>query len=138
MPDDALVGLSAEDMITNWSAYISSYSGKLWPRSTIEHWVNATVDRFLDMRPKRMLELGSGNGMLAFRAALRPEVEEVWMADLSGEACRYLEAVASHPHFAHIKHKVRVRSTLTRTLTLTLTLTLPLPLPLPLTLTLTR
>ena len=95
--DQTLAHLSAEDMITNWSAYISSYSGKLWPRSTIEHWVNATVDRFLDMRPKRMLELGSGNGMLAFRAALRPEVEEVWMADLSGEACRYVEKVHS-PH----------------------------------------
>uniref|UniRef100_A0A7S2HXV1 Carrier domain-containing protein n=1 Tax=Haptolina brevifila TaxID=156173 RepID=A0A7S2HXV1_9EUKA len=106
--DDVLAGLSAEDMITNWSAYISSYSGKLWPRSTIEHWVNATVDRFLDMRPKRMLELGSGNGMLAFRAALRPEVEEVWMADLSGEACRYVEKVAEHPHFVHIKNKCKV------------------------------
>ena len=106
--DDALAGLSAEDMITNWSAYISSYSGKLWPRSTIEHWVNATVDRFLDMRPKRMLELGSGNGMLAFRAALRPEVEEVWMADLSGEACRYVEKVRAHPNFAHIQSKCKV------------------------------
>ena len=106
--DDTLANLSAEDMITNWSAYISSYSGKLWPRSTIEHWVNAAVDRFLDMKPKRMLEIGSGNGMLAFRAALRPEVEEVWMADLSGEACRYVEKVCAHPCFAHIKHKCKV------------------------------
>ena len=47
-------------------------------------------------------------GMLAFRMALQPEVEEVWMADLSGEACRYLEQVCNHPHFAHIKHKMKV------------------------------
>ena len=70
--------------------------------------VHATADRFLDMRPKRMLELGSGNGMLAFRAALRPEVEEVWMADLSGEACRYVEKVCAHPNFAHIQSKCKV------------------------------
>ena len=106
--DDELAGLTAEDMITNWSAYISSYTDKLWPRSTIEHWVNATVDRFLDMKPKRILELGSGNGMLAYRAALRPEVEEVWMADLSSEASRYVERLRVHPHFAHIAHKCKV------------------------------
>lgn len=49
--DDALKHLSAEDMITNWSAYISSYSNKLWPRSTIEHWVRATDGRSLPYDP---------------------------------------------------------------------------------------
>ena len=104
---DACSYASAEDLITNWSAYISSYSGKLWPRDVIHHWVNATVDRFLDGGAKRILEHGCGNGMLLFRAALHPNVEEVWGADLSGEAVAYLDEVAASPHFQHIKHKVK-------------------------------
>merc|ERR1719506_1019679 len=104
---DACSYTSAEDLITNWSAYISSYSAKLWPRDVIHLWVNATVDRFLDHAPKRVLEHGCGNGMLLYRAALHPGVEEVWGADLSGEATAYLEEVRNSPHFAHIKDKVK-------------------------------
>ena len=98
---------TAEDLITNWSAYISSYAGKLWPRQIIDHWVNATVDRFLDHGPKRILEHGCGNGMLLFRAALHPSVEEVWGADLSGEAVKFLEEVRLNKHFQHIADKVK-------------------------------
>ena len=73
--EQELAGKSAEDLITNWSAYISSYSGKLWPRSTIEHWVNATVDRVLDRKPRRILEHGCGNGMLfRLRVTVRARV----------------------------------------------------------------
>jgi predicted acyl esterase/SAM-dependent methyltransferase len=98
---------TAEDLITNWSAYISSYAGKLWPRQIIDHWVNATVDRFLDHGPKRILEHGCGNGMLLFRAALHPSVEEVWGADLSGEAVKFLEEVRLNAHFKHIANKLK-------------------------------
>ena len=99
-----------EDLITNWSAYISSYTGKLWPREVIEHWVNASVDRILDgCKPgARILEHGCGNGMLLFRCALHKDVQEVWGADLSGEACNFLTSVANNPHFAHIKDKIKV------------------------------
>merc|ERR1719387_561898 len=45
--------------------------------------------------------------MLLYRAALHPGVEEVWGADLSGEAVAYLEEVRNSPHFAHIKDKVK-------------------------------
>jgi len=103
---DAQHGQSPEDLITNWSAYISSYSGKLWPRQVVEHWLHATCDRYQDRRPRRILEHGCGNGMLLFRTALHPDVEEVWGCDLSGEAVAYLEEVQSAPCFAHIKDKV--------------------------------
>ena len=52
----------------------------------IHLWVNATVDRFLDHAPKRILEHGCGNGMLLYRAALHPGVEEVTE---SARACGY-------------------------------------------------
>eukprot|EP00928_Gymnodinium_smaydae_P061935 TRINITY_DN4589_c0_g1_i1.p1 TRINITY_DN4589_c0_g1~~TRINITY_DN4589_c0_g1_i1.p1 ORF type:complete len:1199 (-),score=217.60 TRINITY_DN4589_c0_g1_i1:315-3911(-) len=44
--------------------------------------------------------------MLLYRAALQPNVEEVWGCDLSGEAVAYLEQVKRAPQFQHIASKI--------------------------------
>ncbi|MEM9566772.1 MAG: amino acid adenylation domain-containing protein [Cyanobacteria bacterium P01_E01_bin.34] len=73
--------------ITGWN---SSYTGLPLPAAAMREWVDNTVERILALKPKRVLELGCGTGLLLFPVA--PKCEQYWGTDFSAVA---LEAIRS-------------------------------------------
>lgn len=76
----------ADFHIGGWN---DSYTGKALPDEHIREWVEHTVERIRSLRPRRLLEIGCGSGMLLLRIA--PHCEHYVATDVSGEAIRYLE-----------------------------------------------
>jgi amino acid adenylation domain-containing protein len=56
--------------IEGWN---SSYTGQPIPAQEMREWVESTVDRILALRPRRVVEVGCGTGLLLFRLAPRTE-----------------------------------------------------------------
>ncbi|MEU5157804.1 amino acid adenylation domain-containing protein, partial [Glycomyces sp. NPDC021274] len=63
---------------TGWD---SSYSGEPIALSQMRAWRDAAVERVLELRPRRVLEIGVGSGLLL--APLAPRCEEYWGTDFS-------------------------------------------------------
>ncbi|WP_395823741.1 amino acid adenylation domain-containing protein [Archangium minus] len=67
--------------ISGWS---SSYTGQPIPAEEMREWVETTAADILALKPKRVLELGFGSGMVLFRVA--PSCERYVAADISAAA----------------------------------------------------
>jgi amino acid adenylation domain-containing protein len=67
--------------ITGWN---SAYTGLPIPAEEMSEWVDGTVGRILAERPRRVLEIGCGTGLLLFRIA--PHVERYRATDFSAVA----------------------------------------------------
>ncbi|MET0398945.1 MAG: amino acid adenylation domain-containing protein [Longimicrobiaceae bacterium] len=78
--------------VAGWN---SSYTGEPIPEAEMREWVEHAAGRVRDLRPRRVLEIGCGTGLLLFRVA--PECEEYWGADFSPEAIRYLRRQLGRP-----------------------------------------
>ncbi|TDC00845.1 AMP-binding protein, partial [Actinomadura bangladeshensis] len=63
---------------TGWD---SSYDGAPIPLDAMREWRETTVDRIRALRPRRVLEIGVGTGLLLTRLA--PESKEYWGTDFS-------------------------------------------------------
>ncbi|MGW3965809.1 amino acid adenylation domain-containing protein [Amycolatopsis sp. NPDC005003] len=70
-----------EENFTGWN---SSYDGSEIPLDEMREWHAATIDRIRSLRPKRVLEIGVGSGLILSRIA--PDAEEYWGVDLSEKA----------------------------------------------------
>jgi acyl-CoA synthetase (AMP-forming)/AMP-acid ligase II len=57
--------------IASWD---SSYSGEPYSPDAVREWVQTSVDRILDLEPRRVFEIGCGTGLLLFRIAPKCEV----------------------------------------------------------------
>jgi acyl-CoA synthetase (AMP-forming)/AMP-acid ligase II/acyl carrier protein len=57
----------------NTFGWISSYTGLPIPIEEMKEWVNETVEKISALKPKRLLEIGCGSGLLLFRLANRCE-----------------------------------------------------------------
>nr|UKU09925.1 Luz2 [Actinomadura luzonensis] len=78
---------------TGWN---SSYTGRPIPLEEMRAWRDAAVARVLAHRPRRVLELGVGSGLLL--APLAPHVEEYWGTDFSAPVIDRLRGqVAGQP-----------------------------------------
>lgn len=85
------------DPTLNYSGYGNSYTpGAVHEIPTILEWVETTCGRIFDLFqaeqtvPKRVLEMGCGNGMILFRCAQHPGTELYHGADISTEATQYI------------------------------------------------
>ncbi|HEX8191019.1 MAG TPA: amino acid adenylation domain-containing protein [Pyrinomonadaceae bacterium] len=67
--------------ITGWN---SSYTGEPIAPQEMREWVDATVGRIRSLRPRRVLEIGCGTGLLLFRLA--PDCERYTATDFSSAA----------------------------------------------------
>ncbi|MBL1087737.1 amino acid adenylation domain-containing protein, partial [Streptomyces actinomycinicus] len=65
----------------NFASWNSSYDGEPIPLPEMREWRDTTVDRIRSLRPRRVLEIGVGTGLLL--AGLAPECEEYWGTDFS-------------------------------------------------------
>ncbi|GAA0368764.1 amino acid adenylation domain-containing protein [Streptomyces blastmyceticus] len=75
----------------DFSGWNSSYDGEPIPAAQMREWRDATVARIRELRPRRVLEIGVGTGLLMSRLA--PHCDAYWGTDLSGqviEALRHL------------------------------------------------
>ena len=59
----------AVDPTFNINGWKDSYTGLPTPPEEMHEWLNHTIDRILALKPKRILEIGCGTGMLLFRLA---------------------------------------------------------------------
>jgi amino acid adenylation domain-containing protein len=68
----------------------SSYTGDPLAAGEMREWVDRTVERILALRPRRVLELGVGTGLLLFRVA--PSTDTYVGTDVSTRALGTLQA----------------------------------------------
>ncbi|MGW4213758.1 amino acid adenylation domain-containing protein [Lentzea sp. NPDC004789] len=72
---------SADAAILGWT---DSFSGKAIPAPQMREWVDTTIDRILRLRPRRVLEIGAGTGLLMKPLLERTNIERYVATDFSG------------------------------------------------------
>jgi amino acid adenylation domain-containing protein/thioester reductase-like protein len=77
-----------QDPTFNINGWTCSYTGELTPEDELHEWVDHTVDRILDLKPRKLLEIGCGTGLLLFRVA--PHCDRYLGTDISTEAIKYI------------------------------------------------
>ncbi|WJY37091.1 amino acid adenylation domain-containing protein [Streptomyces sp. P9-2B-2] len=90
----------------DFSGWNSSYTGKPIPLAEMREWRDAAVERILCWSPRRVLELGTGSGLLLAHVA--PHVEEYWGTDFSAAAVDRLRGQVSTMGWAdrvHLRHQ---------------------------------
>ncbi len=75
----------------DFSGWNSSYDGQPIPTAHMREWREQTVARILSLRPRRVLEIGVGTGLLLSRLA--PHCETYWATDFSDRA---IDTLAGH------------------------------------------
>ncbi|MFJ6208622.1 amino acid adenylation domain-containing protein [Lysinibacillus sp. NPDC092081] len=76
----------ADFNITSWN---SSYTGLPLLEEEMREWVNFTVKRILSLKPKKVMEIGCGTGLLLSRIA--PHCETYLGTDFSKTALDYID-----------------------------------------------
>ncbi|HEY6351461.1 MAG TPA: non-ribosomal peptide synthase/polyketide synthase [Candidatus Angelobacter sp.] len=90
---------AGEFNITGWN---SSYTGDPIPAEEMRIWVDETVGRIRKLRPRRVLEIGCGTGLLLTRLATG--CESYLGLDFSAEVLAQLGSyLATRPELAHIE-----------------------------------
>ncbi|MEU7143615.1 non-ribosomal peptide synthase/polyketide synthase [Nocardia sp. NPDC046473] len=65
----------------DFGGWNSSYTGAPIPLEQMREWRSATVDRIRGLKPRRVLEIGVGSGLLM--SQLVPDCDEYWASDFS-------------------------------------------------------
>ncbi|GLW66568.1 hypothetical protein Arub01_48120 [Actinomadura rubrobrunea] len=78
------VGTGDGGLAESFAGWNSTYDGTPIPLEEMREWRNATVDRVLALRPRRVLEIGVGSGLIL--SGVAPHCEAYWGTDLSEEA----------------------------------------------------
>lgn len=84
-----------QDPAFNISGWNSSYTGEPIPAEEMREWVDDAVQRVLSQRPRRVLEIGCGTGLLLFRIA--PHCERYVGTDFSPAALNYIREQLQKP-----------------------------------------
>ncbi|MEW1551688.1 amino acid adenylation domain-containing protein [Streptomyces tsukubensis] len=82
----------------NFFGWNSSYDGLPIEPDEMWHWRDAAVGQILRGRPRRVLELGVGSGLLM--AHVLPQVEQYWATDLSSAVVTRLGREAEQAGFS--------------------------------------
>ncbi|MGW3819375.1 non-ribosomal peptide synthase/polyketide synthase [Streptomyces sp. NPDC005046] len=72
----------------DYAGWDSSYDGEPIPFAEMSEWRERTVARIRELRPRRVLEIGVGSGLLLSRLA--PEAEAYWATDFAAPVIRKL------------------------------------------------
>lgn len=97
--DESFAAGDPDDMLQGW---VSSLTGKPLPRADMDEWVEATVARIRSLRPRNVVEIGAGTGLLVERLA--PDAESYLAIDAS-QACRdrLARLIRARPDLAHVE-----------------------------------
>ncbi len=85
----------AADATFNITGWNSSYTLQPIPASEMHTWVDSTVNRILQLEPKRVWEIGCGTGLLLFRIA--GQSEHYHGTDISQNALQLLRGHIANP-----------------------------------------
>jgi amino acid adenylation domain-containing protein len=88
---DAEVAASGFGM--DFRGWNSSYTDDPIPLEEMEEWRSATVDRIMALRPRRVLEIGVGSGLVLAQVA--PDCVEYWGTDFSAPTIQTLQAAVA-------------------------------------------
>ncbi|MEV6395234.1 amino acid adenylation domain-containing protein [Streptomyces sp. NPDC051907] len=89
----------------DFAGWDSSYDGAPIPVDHMREWREATVARIRELRPRRVLEIGVGSGLLL--SQLAPDAEAYWATDFAAPVIRKLgEELKADPELAR---KVELR-----------------------------
>jgi amino acid adenylation domain-containing protein/non-ribosomal peptide synthase protein (TIGR01720 family) len=80
----------------NFIGWNSSYTGQPIALAEMRDWLNHTVERIMSLRPRRVLEIGCGSGLVLFRIA--PQCLEYWATDFSSMAINHLRKQLDQMH----------------------------------------
>ncbi|MGW4521908.1 amino acid adenylation domain-containing protein [Amycolatopsis sp. NPDC004378] len=86
----------------NFAGWNSSYDGSDLPLDEMREWHAATIDRIRALRPRRVLEIGVGSGLILSRIA--PDAETYWGVDLSESAVANVRREVAATPFADRVH----------------------------------
>ena len=90
----------ASDKFQNFTGWQSSYTGKPILKNEMKSWVNETVSRIQQLRPKKIYEIGAGAGLIMF--PLLDDCEHYCATDLSSESINYLKQYTP-PQYRHVE-----------------------------------
>ncbi|MFT6372935.1 MAG: natural product biosynthesis luciferase-like monooxygenase protein [Gammaproteobacteria bacterium] len=82
-------GVEMNDPTFNTSGWLNSFTGHQHEQSHMKEWRDATVERILALKPKRVLEIGCGTGMILYQVA--PQCEAYMGVDFSQSALAMIE-----------------------------------------------
>ncbi|GAB2784831.1 non-ribosomal peptide synthetase [Amycolatopsis magusensis] len=82
---ELLYSVADDEGFSGWN---STYDGEALPLEDMRSWRTATVDRIRELRPRRVLEIGVGSGLILSEVA--PSCEAYWGLDLSEEVIEVL------------------------------------------------
>ncbi len=68
--------------------WTDSYTGQPFPKEHVREWIEHTVKQIEELRPRRVLEVGCGSGMLLFRLA--PQCEFYLGTDISDSGIEHI------------------------------------------------
>ena len=92
---------ATQDGNPQFAGWNSSYTGQPIPHEEMQMWVDETVARLKALRPRRVLEIGCGSGLLLTRVA--PECESYIGLDFSAAALAQLRRVMEgRPDLQHV------------------------------------
>jgi len=77
------------DPTFNISGWLDSYTGEQHAHDHMREWVDATVQRALDLKPKRVLEIGCGTGLILYGVA--PHCDSYVGVDFSDSALALID-----------------------------------------------
>ncbi|WP_420891933.1 amino acid adenylation domain-containing protein [Mycolicibacterium nivoides] len=98
--------LEAVEFGSDFRGWNSSYTGDPIPLDQMREWRSGAVNRILALRPRRVLELGVGSGLVLSQVA--PECVEYWGTDFSAPTIRKLESsVAGQPWGDRVRLRVQ-------------------------------
>ena len=83
---------SSGEAISETAGWRSSYTGEQIPGAQMQDWIERTVERVQSLRPRRVLEIGCGTGMILSRVA--PSCDSYHGIDLSVAALARVRADA--------------------------------------------
>ncbi|MGB8508751.1 MAG: amino acid adenylation domain-containing protein, partial [Pyrinomonadaceae bacterium] len=88
------------DSTFNIIGWNSSYTGEPIAADEMREWLDSTVERILSLRPKRVLEIGCGTGLLLLTIA--PHCEHYLGSDFSQTALDYVQRQLLTPGMSHV------------------------------------
>ncbi|MFE0729511.1 amino acid adenylation domain-containing protein [Streptomyces antibioticus] len=94
----ASTGTAGDDLnLVGWNC---SYTGNAIPEHEMREWIDGTVRRIEELRPRRLLEVGCGTGLLLFRYA--GACEAVHAVDISASALAGVRRGADRRGWSHV------------------------------------
>ena len=84
-------GVTATNGAPKFAGWNSSYTGAPIPPQEMQIWVDETVARLMELRPRRVLEIGCGTGLLLTQVA--PHCESYTGLDFSAAALAQLSKI---------------------------------------------